>query len=74
LGSEYERADIIADILSLIIQDTYELFECDRIATKAIASAEERILALERLGFQASQECLVGHDGAKYGSYYIRQK
>lgn len=74
LRSGYEQADILRDILSLIVAPAFELFHCDKIATKAIPEAGERIKALERLGFRAAQEKLVGHDGTEYGSYYVLKR
>ena len=40
------------------------------IATKALPSAAERIVALKNLGFIRSEEKLIGHDGTKYDSYF----
>ena len=74
LRSDFERTPIIADILQLIMKETYELFYCDKIVTKAIESATERRKALGLLGFTESDEMLSGHDGTQYGSYFIRMK
>jgi hypothetical protein len=41
------------------------------VATKAISEASERIMALKSLGFQASDERLIGHDGTEYDSYFV---
>jgi hypothetical protein len=71
LRSDYETKDRIECILSILIPGAEELFAYDKIATKAIADAGERILALESLGFRLSEEVLIGHDGAKYDSYYV---
>ncbi len=43
------------------------------IATKAISIAKERIRALEHMGFCLSEEAVIGHDGTKYDSYYVRE-
>ena len=69
LRSDYENATDIENILSLIIEPTFELFDCDKIATKAIPEAKERIKALEDTGFVFSQENLIGHDGTEYKDY-----
>lgn len=69
--SDYEIASEIIKILELIIEPTYTLFHCDKIATKAIALATERIKALESLGFEPVGEKLTGHDGIKYDSYFV---
>ena len=72
LRSDYERAESIFEILSLITPAIPELFECRMIATKVPPFASERKLAVERLGFAASEEKLVGgHDGKKYSDYYV---
>lgn len=71
LRSDYETSDAIRKILILIIEPTYDMFHCDKIATKAIESATERIQALKSLGFVASSEKLIGHDGTEYGVYYV---
>lgn len=74
LRSDYETADEIVDMLEPIIGPAYELFECDKLATKAIDSAVERISALKRLGFERSHERLIGHDGTEYASYFTRER
>lgn len=74
IRSDYEISDEITKILGLIIKPAYSLFLCDKIATKAIASAAERIKALEELGFKLSEEKLTGHDGTKYDSYFVLEQ
>lgn len=71
IRSDYETTNEIVRILKLIIEPTYTLFHCDKIATKAISSATERIVALKKLGFVLSEEKLIGHDGTKYDSYFV---
>lgn len=73
LRSDYENQDIIENILDIIIREAKEMFECEMIATKAISIAKERIRALESLGFFLSEEALIGPDGTKYDSYYVRE-
>ena len=73
LRSDYENQEVIEDILGIIIPKTKEMFACEMIATKAISIAKERIAALEQMGFGLSEEVLVGHDGTKYDSYYVRE-
>lgn len=73
LRSDYEKQDTIEDILGIIIPETKEMFTCETIATKAVSSAQERIQALEHMGFYLSKEALIGHDGTKYDSYYVRE-
>lgn len=71
LCSDHETQEEIEKILSLIIPHTYDLFQCDKIATKAIPNASERIKALENLNFSPSNEKLIGHDGTEYDFYYV---
>lgn len=73
LRSDYEKQDIVEDILGIIISKTKEMFTCEMIATKAIPIAKERIRALEHKGFCLSEESVIGHDGTKYDSYYVRE-
>lgn len=71
LRSDHETGNCIHSILSLLVPNVKEMFFCDKIATKAIAPAHERIHVLENLGFCLSDECVVGQDGTRYGSYYV---
>lgn len=71
LRSDYETANKIIDILFLILQPTFKIFHCDKIATKAIPEARERIDALKGLGFSLSDERLTGHDGTEYTDYFV---
>jgi len=73
LRSDYEKQDMIEDILGIIIPETKDMFACEMIATKAISIAKERIRALEQMEFCLSEEAVIGHDGTKYGSYYVRE-
>lgn len=74
IQSQYEISNEIIKILKLIIEPTYSLFQCDKIATKASVQATERIIALETLGFKLSEEKLIGHDGTEYNSYFVLNK
>ena len=74
LRSDYENVKEIENILSLIIEPTFELFYCDKIATKAISEAKERIKALSHMGFSLSNEFLIGHDGTEYSNYFLNKK
>lgn len=70
VGSRYECEKVLCEILSIIIEPAYELFECKLIATKAPIYAVERIAALRKIGFEKSDEKVVGHDGTVYGDYW----
>ena len=71
LRSDYELSAEIIKILTLIRVPTFELFDCDKIATKANPEAVERIKALNEIGFNLSDEKLIGHDGTEYENYYV---
>lgn len=74
LRSDYETKANIIDILNLIIDKTYSLFECNMIATKALSFANERIEALKELDFLQTEKKLIGHDGTAYSSYYFKRE
>lgn len=74
LRCDYEQTEHIFNILSLIIPSSFTLFNCQTIATKVPQFAFKRKLAIEQLGFTASEENLVGHDGKTYRDYFILQK
>lgn len=71
LRSDYETKDNIIDILKLIIDEAYQLFECNMIATKATPLASERIKALNEMDFISAENKLIGHEGTEYSSYFI---
>lgn len=72
LRSDYEQADRIEEILSLIVHPGFELFECRMMATKIPAFAGERIAAAGRLGFTASEERLGAEKTAgSMGDYFV---
>lgn len=74
LKSDHENGEDIHEILSLIVPPAYDLFHCKMIATKVIPAAVKRREAVERLGFTASAEALVGHDGTRYTDYYVKMR
>ena len=74
LRSDYEIKVNIIDILKLIIDKVYQLFECNMIATKALPTSSERVKALKELDFLLSESKLIGHDGAEYSSYYYKKR
>lgn len=71
LRSDFEKTNVIEKIVTLLIKSVYTLFQCDKIATKAIVKADERIKALRSLGFKRMNYALIGHDGTKYYDYYV---
>lgn len=75
LGSKYENRDIIYKILEIIVNPAFELFDCDRIITKAPVYAIDRINALKQYGFEKSEEYLIGHiDNYPYRDYWTVKK
>lgn len=75
LRSDYEHEEEILEILSMIIQPAFALFDCGMIATKIPAFAGERKKAAERAGFSYSEEKLIGGDDRKvYQDYYVMLK
>lgn len=74
IRSDYETAEEIVKIMKLIVEPAFTLFHCHKIATKAIPSATERIAALQTLGFKPTAEKLIGHDGTRYGSYFVLER
>ena len=74
LRSDYELENQITNILSLIIKPTFKMFHCNKIATKAVPEAKERIFALNKLGFEATDKKLIGHDGTEYDNYFVLLK
>lgn len=74
LRSDYESADEICGILAPVLAPSFDLFGCDKIATKAVPAAAERRKALLRLGFTPSSHPLIGDDGTHYGDYFVLEK
>ncbi len=74
LRSDYERESEIEDILSLILLPTYDLFYCDKVVTKAVPEAKERIKALEKAGFILPKEHMLAADGTVLENYYVLHK
>lgn len=70
LGSDYERREIIEEILYLANRFFYEAFHVKKILTKAVPAAEERIAALKACGYQEAKAKLMG----KYGDYFCNEK
>ncbi|NLK94196.1 MAG: GNAT family N-acetyltransferase [Clostridiales bacterium] len=75
LRPDYENSRDIVDVLSVIIEPAYSLFDCDFIATKAPIYAVDRIDALKEMGFMLSNECIRGAYGEKvYDGYWVKDK
>lgn len=75
LRSDYEQAEAVFSILSLIIQPAFALFDCRMLATKLPPLAAERKAAAKKLGFAVSGEKLIGGDDKiAYTDYYVLHK
>ncbi len=75
LRSDYEDSEKIKEILSIILQSAFDLFNCTMIATKVPDFADERKAAVTDLKFIYSNEKLIGGDDKKeYSDYYVLQK
>lgn len=69
--SDYEKNDILYEIMTLITEAAFKLFNFERIATKAASYAVERIEALVKLNFHKTNDRLVSVNGMSYGDYWI---
>lgn len=75
LRSDFEQKEMIFEILSLIVPSAFDLFDCRMIATKVPRFADERRQVVEKLGFLASEESLIGgEDGKAYTDYYVLKR
>ena len=75
VGSPYERADVISEIMELLFPSVFDLFNCKSVIIKVPVYAVERIQAVKRVGFEKSDQLLVGTmDGYEYKDYWIRSR
>ena len=74
LRSDYEKADVIKEILQQIGTPAFDMFSCRMLATKAVPAAKERIRALMELGYEKSDYVLIGHNGSQYKFYWVLNK
>ena len=56
LGSDYEKASVIKNVLDAIVPSTYEMFDCEEIISKVPIYAVERIEAFSDYGFEKSDK------------------
>lgn len=67
IQSRYEKQAVIGDLLEIVNEYFYEAFEVEKILTKAIPVANERISALIKNGYQPlNQKFMI------YDDYYYR--
>ncbi|MGN1019576.1 MAG: GNAT family N-acetyltransferase [Aristaeellaceae bacterium] len=72
LRADVETAGVNGECLDLLLPRLRELFHADRAAIKAPPVAAERIAALQARGFEPGDAPLIGHDGTRYGDYWVR--
>jgi len=65
IASNYENINYLSELFSVCVENFYELFKVNTIATKAIAKANDRVTILKKLGFCSSNF----HDRP---DYYLR--
>lgn len=71
IKSEFEAADTISEIMSMIVSEAFDLFDCEEIITKVPIYAVERIEAVKKIGFEKTDRLLVGTmDGYAYKDYW----
>ncbi|MBD5556556.1 MAG: GNAT family N-acetyltransferase [Roseburia sp.] len=68
--SDYEKEDMLFDIVALITPHISEMLGCNGIITKAPIYAVERIKAIQRAGFAKSEHLLIGKTGYAYDGYW----
>ena len=74
LRSDHETEGELVELLELLHQHVYELFDCPILATKAPGFALVRHQALVKCGYICSASKLISHDGTEYGDYWVRQE
>ncbi|MBQ8556822.1 MAG: N-acetyltransferase [Clostridia bacterium] len=71
--SDREFEDVHDELLETMLPELFDMFGCDQIVTKAKSFMVQRKSALAVHGFAPSDTVLVGHDGTKYGDYWLRR-
>lgn len=68
--SDYEREDVLYEIISLTAPRMADMLGCRGVLTKAPLYAVERIKALQKAGFTKSEHLLIGKTGYAYDGYW----
>ena len=71
VGSSYEKAEVLKEIMSLIIPHAFEMFDCNQVATKIPIYAVERAVAAQAFGFEKTGNLLVAKNGIAFNGYWI---
>jgi RimJ/RimL family protein N-acetyltransferase len=69
--SNYERAEVLKEIMSLIVPYIFEMFDCKQVVTKIPIYAVERAVAATAFGFKKTDSLLVAKDGVAFNGYWI---
>ena len=69
LRSDYETQPILTEILEIVDQNFFQVFDVEAILTKAVPENTERIAALTKMGYQASDRKFMIYD-----NYFIKHK
>lgn len=70
--SDYEKEDVLYELLSLTAPRMTAMLGCSGVLTKAPLYAVERIKALEKAGFTKSAHLLIGKTGYAYDGYWTK--
>ena len=71
IKSEFETSDKIFTVMSMIVPDAFDLFDCEEIITKVPIYAIERMEAVKKIGFEKTDRLLIGTmDGYAYKDYW----
>lgn len=68
--SDYEKENMLCDIITLIMPHIPEMLGCDGILTKVPIYAVERMKAIQKAGFVKSEHLLIGKTGYAYDGYW----
>lgn len=69
LRSDYETQPILTEILEIVDQNFFQVFDVEAILTKAVPENTERIAALTKIGYQASDRKIMIYD-----NYFVKHK
>lgn len=64
VASSYEKAEVLKEIMSLIIPHSFGMFDCNQVATKVPLYAVERAAAAQAFGFEKTDKLLVAKEHA----------
>ncbi|MCM1236413.1 MAG: N-acetyltransferase [Ruminococcus flavefaciens] len=71
--SDYEKEDVLFDLISLMMPHLSEMLGCNGVLTKVPIYAVERMKAVQKAGFTKSEHFLVGKNGYAYDGYWTNQ-